>query len=188
MTLTEQLRRRRMELYMTQKGVAKLLGLTGAAMSYREQHDGDHIKDTVAWAKALGLDLRAITEGSSVICKNCREQVHEDCPGGTWCDCGHRSTVMVPQQVAFIGHPGAGVSTVADKVTEEEDLRQAKIRAGVRLMERLAELPESVYEGKYTAMLKESLNLLHMEGLREAIEQRYAADELAREGQEYSFQ
>jgi hypothetical protein len=25
-----------------------------------------------------------------MICLSCRQQHHEDCPGGTWCDCQHR--------------------------------------------------------------------------------------------------
>ncbi len=24
-----------------------------------------------------------------MICKPCRERNHEECPGGTWCDCAH---------------------------------------------------------------------------------------------------
>lgn len=187
MTITEQLQQRRRELYMTQRGVAKILGLTGAAMSFRERGDSGHIKMLEDWAKALGCELRAITEGSSVICKKCREQVHEECPGGTWCDCAHRPTAMVPYQVAATGHPGAGTTTLATKVTEEEDLRQAKIRAGVRLMERLTDPVPEDEQYKYWLVLKESLDLLFREGLKEAIEQRYAADELARESQELSL-
>jgi len=25
-----------------------------------------------------------------MICSSCRQQHHEECPGGTWCDCQHR--------------------------------------------------------------------------------------------------
>ncbi|HTV99234.1 MAG TPA: hypothetical protein VMF87_02965 [Streptosporangiaceae bacterium] len=25
-----------------------------------------------------------------MICLSCRQQHHEKCPGGTWCDCQHR--------------------------------------------------------------------------------------------------
>jgi len=25
-----------------------------------------------------------------MICVSCREQRHEDCPGGSWCDCQHQ--------------------------------------------------------------------------------------------------
>ncbi|MGH3123546.1 MAG: hypothetical protein ACRDRJ_28305 [Streptosporangiaceae bacterium] len=25
-----------------------------------------------------------------MVCHACREQLHEDCPGGTWCDCQHQ--------------------------------------------------------------------------------------------------
>lgn len=25
-----------------------------------------------------------------MICKDCKDQKHEKCKGGTWCDCGHR--------------------------------------------------------------------------------------------------
>jgi len=183
-SLTDQLQQRRRELYMTQRGVAKILGLTGAAMSFRERGDSDHIKTLETWAQALGCELRVITEGSSVICKNCREQVHEDCPGGSWCDCAHRFTAIVPTNIGLIGHPKSGVSTVVAQISEQEDLRQAKIRAGVRLMQRLADPPEFGYEDKHVAALRESLGLLYRDGLREEIEQRYAADELARESQE----
>ncbi|HZR49165.1 MAG TPA: hypothetical protein VFB06_06575 [Streptosporangiaceae bacterium] len=24
-----------------------------------------------------------------MICESCRKRHHEDCPGGTWCDCQH---------------------------------------------------------------------------------------------------
>ena len=27
-----------------------------------------------------------------MICRSCRAQRHEKCPGGTWCDCQHRTT------------------------------------------------------------------------------------------------
>lgn len=26
----------------------------------------------------------------AMVCPKCRVQEHEECPGGTWCDCGHR--------------------------------------------------------------------------------------------------
>lgn len=26
------------------------------------------------------------------ICKKCQEQDHENCKGGTWCDCNHRGS------------------------------------------------------------------------------------------------
>ena len=28
--------------------------------------------------------------GADVVCLACRKQLHEDCPGGTWCDCQHQ--------------------------------------------------------------------------------------------------
>ncbi len=30
-----------------------------------------------------------------MICVSCRERCHQDCPGGTWCDCQHEPP---PQQ------------------------------------------------------------------------------------------
>jgi transcriptional regulator with XRE-family HTH domain len=182
-SLTDQLQQRRRELYMTQRGVAKLMGLTGAAISFRERNDSDHLKTLEEWAKALGCEARIVTEGSSVICKNCREQTHQDCPGGTWCDCAHRPTAIIPAQIGLVGHPAAGVTTLAQTVAEQEDLRQAKIRAGVRLMRRLTDPSEL----RYYDVLQESLDLLHLDGLREAIEQRYAADELSQQTQEVFF-
>jgi hypothetical protein len=29
-----------------------------------------------------------------MICQNCRAKRHEDCPGGTWCDCQHKPVVQ----------------------------------------------------------------------------------------------
>jgi hypothetical protein len=26
-----------------------------------------------------------------MICVDCRRRQHEDCPGGTWCDCQHQA-------------------------------------------------------------------------------------------------
>lgn len=179
--LSEQLRLRRSQLYMTQRGLGKALGVTGAAISFRENGDGEHIKTLEAWAAALSCELRLVTEGSSVICQKCREQVHEECPGGTWCDCAHRPTAMLPQQVVFVGHPGAGTTTLAAKVAEEEDLREAKVRAGARLMERIRQLdPETSEEIKYRNVLQESLDLLYLEpGLKDRIERRDALNQLA---------
>jgi hypothetical protein len=28
-------------------------------------------------------------DNGDMICVHCRERHHEDCPGGTWCDCQH---------------------------------------------------------------------------------------------------
>ena len=30
-----------------------------------------------------------------MICKDCKEQKHELCRGGTWCDCAHRPTQII---------------------------------------------------------------------------------------------
>lgn len=27
----------------------------------------------------------------SFVCQECKDRKHENCPGGTWCDCHHRS-------------------------------------------------------------------------------------------------
>jgi hypothetical protein len=38
-----------------------------------------------------------------VICQTCKDQVHEKCRGGTWCDCLHRTptrTTMSPEEYA----------------------------------------------------------------------------------------
>jgi len=28
--------------------------------------------------------------GTPMVCVECRRRHHEDCPGGTWCDCQHQ--------------------------------------------------------------------------------------------------
>jgi len=33
----------------------------------------------------------------SMVCVSCRRQHHEDCPGGTWCDCQHQPLSALPQ-------------------------------------------------------------------------------------------
>jgi hypothetical protein len=27
---------------------------------------------------------------NTMVCLSCREQRHDECPGGTWCDCQHQ--------------------------------------------------------------------------------------------------
>ncbi|HTP14646.1 MAG TPA: hypothetical protein VMK13_02290 [Streptosporangiaceae bacterium] len=36
-----------------------------------------------------------IGKNESVICLSCRQQEHQKCPGGSWCDCQH----LKPSQV-----------------------------------------------------------------------------------------
>lgn len=31
-----------------------------------------------------------------MICKECRNQTHRNCPGDTWCDCQHRTSTHWP--------------------------------------------------------------------------------------------
>jgi len=38
-----------------------------------------------------------------MICRACREQRHEQCRGGNWCDCQHRRITRVPP---VTGPPG----------------------------------------------------------------------------------
>ena len=39
-----------------------------------------------------------------MICVPCRTVHHDDCPGGTWCDCQH----LPPQQTATEAEPTLG--------------------------------------------------------------------------------
>lgn len=46
-----------------------------------------------------------------MICTGCRRMFHEDCPGGTWCDCQHDpgtslSTEAIRQRDDSLGRPG----------------------------------------------------------------------------------
>lgn len=49
-----------------------------------------------------------------MICKPCKGQHHDRCPGGTWCDCQHRSIVL-------IGHPGAGKTELAQAASDNDE-------------------------------------------------------------------
>jgi hypothetical protein len=33
-----------------------------------------------------------------MICDACRKRHHEDCPGGTWCDCQHQPPAEVAKE------------------------------------------------------------------------------------------
>lgn len=35
-----------------------------------------------------------------MICVDCRQRHHEDCPGGTWCDCQHQPSGQARQDQA----------------------------------------------------------------------------------------
>jgi hypothetical protein len=35
----------------------------------------------------------------SMICVPCRKHHHDDCPGGTWCDCQHQPSVVTSSDV-----------------------------------------------------------------------------------------
>jgi len=35
-------------------------------------------------------DWPRLRENGCMVCAACRAQHHEDCPGGTWCDCQHQ--------------------------------------------------------------------------------------------------
>jgi hypothetical protein len=35
----------------------------------------------------------------SMICVPCRKHHHDDCPGGTWCDCQHQPSVVASSDV-----------------------------------------------------------------------------------------
>jgi hypothetical protein len=50
-----------------------------------------------------------------MICVACRVKRHEDCPGGTWCDCQH--------QPAAVGE--AGAEERAHEAGRDPDLAQA---------------------------------------------------------------
>lgn len=41
------------------------------------------------------------------VCTKCREGKHDQCPGGTWCDCGHRQPqrLFTPDRLAVTTHP-----------------------------------------------------------------------------------
>jgi hypothetical protein len=47
----------------------------------------------------------------------CKDQDHELCRGGTWCDCAHRPT----QTIAVMGHPDAGTTTLVHDIQEADD-------------------------------------------------------------------
>ncbi len=34
-----------------------------------------------------------------MICKRCQDNHHEDCKGGTWCDCQHADRAQFPAKV-----------------------------------------------------------------------------------------
>jgi hypothetical protein len=46
-----------------------------------------------------------------MICDQCRERHHEDCPGGTWCDCQHEPPVAA--ETAETGKTGKTGETTA---------------------------------------------------------------------------
>ena len=49
-----------------------------------------------------------------MICAHCRERDHEDCPGGTWCDCQHLPSAGHAQDA---GHT-QGQEQAAEQVAE----------------------------------------------------------------------
>ncbi|WP_165965152.1 hypothetical protein [Actinomadura bangladeshensis] len=40
-----------------------------------------------------------------MICPPCRERRHEECRGGSWCDCQHRPPPATPQERRRAGRP-----------------------------------------------------------------------------------
>jgi hypothetical protein len=34
---------------------------------------------------------------AAMICVECRQRHHEDCPGGNWCDCQHQPSQPTPE-------------------------------------------------------------------------------------------
>jgi hypothetical protein len=38
-----------------------------------------------------------------MICVSCRERCHQDCPGGTWCDCQHEPPQQQQQPEPTLG-------------------------------------------------------------------------------------
>jgi len=40
-----------------------------------------------------------------MICAHCRERHHEDCPGGTWCDCQHMFSADSEHDPEHAGEP-----------------------------------------------------------------------------------
>jgi DNA-directed RNA polymerase subunit RPC12/RpoP len=36
----------------------------------------------------------------SFVCANCKRGRHDQCPEGTWCDCGYRDEVVIKKKVS----------------------------------------------------------------------------------------
>ena len=45
-----------------------------------------HVRDL---PPLTGRNARTASHNGDMICVPCRERHHEECPGGTWCDCQH---------------------------------------------------------------------------------------------------
>ena len=45
-----------------------------------------HVRDLPAYK---GCDAKPAPHNGDMICVSCRKRHHEECPGGTWCDCQH---------------------------------------------------------------------------------------------------
>ncbi|QKW37496.1 hypothetical protein HUT06_28695 [Actinomadura sp. NAK00032] len=43
-----------------------------------------------------------------MICQSCRERRHEECRGGSWCDCQHRPPPAAPERGGAPGTRPAG--------------------------------------------------------------------------------
>ena len=54
-----------------------------------------------------------------MICQHCKDQEHNQCAGGTWCDCGHRVAQTVEQADAAELPPWLG--DVVDQALERHN-------------------------------------------------------------------
>jgi hypothetical protein len=49
-----------------------------------------------------------------MICVACRRRHHEDCPGGTWCDCQHLPAAGTPAGTEAGASPGDNTARAAE--------------------------------------------------------------------------
>jgi hypothetical protein len=71
-----------------------------------------------------------------MVCPKCREQLHDDCRGGTWCDCQHK--INNPIQIIMLASDSPSVSAPVvfmvddDSVSLDGPKRARRVVAGRR--------------------------------------------------------
>lgn len=71
-----------------------------------------------------------------MVCRHCRNQHHDRCKGGTWCDCQHRESVFVrgneqidrlARNLGLVGHPDAGKTELALAAGDNDEAPRPEI-------------------------------------------------------------